>query len=51
MNDRIPAEYWAHLAHDKAAGRAWECLCGESNPGSYDTCHFCQRPHAAEGDQ
>ncbi|MFB6840259.1 hypothetical protein [Streptomyces sp. NPDC056361] len=24
--------------------RAWTCVCGESNPPHYDTCHFCQHP-------
>ncbi|WP_331763172.1 hypothetical protein OG571_47490 (plasmid) [Streptomyces sp. NBC_01369] len=38
-----PASYWNRLAEDQAAGRFWKCQCGESNPGDYDTCHFCQR--------
>lgn len=43
-----PADYWTQLEADTAAGRAWACVCGESNPGTYDTCHFCQRPEYQE---
>ena len=39
-----PASYWSSLAASQAAGTFWKCRCGESNPGDYDTCHFCQRP-------
>lgn len=39
------ATYWPSLAASQAAGTSWKCPCSESNPGDYDTCHFCQRPH------
>ncbi|MFJ8657486.1 hypothetical protein ACIRNU_34750 [Streptomyces rochei] len=43
-----PATYWNQLAADQQAGRFWKCRCGEHNPGTYDTCHFCQAPNPTE---
>ncbi|WP_432185441.1 hypothetical protein [Streptomyces tendae] len=43
-----PGSYWYELAADEKAGRFWKCRCGERNPGTYDTCHFCQRPNPTE---
>lgn len=40
-----PGSYWTQLAQDQHAGSFWKCRCGEHNPGTYDTCHFCQRPN------
>lgn len=37
------ATYWNQLAADQQAGTFWKCQCGEFNPGTYDTCHFCQK--------
>lgn len=42
LND-APGTYWYNLAQDQQAGTFWKCPCGEFNPGTYDTCHFCQR--------
>jgi hypothetical protein len=39
-----PATYWNQLAADQQAGTFKRCPCGEFNPGTYDVCHFCQRP-------
>ncbi|MER6092513.1 hypothetical protein [Streptomyces bluensis] len=39
-----PGTYWTELAQVQQAGTFKKCQCGEHNPGSYDTCHFCQRP-------
>lgn len=41
------ASYWTSLAASQTAGTAWLCRCGESNPGDYDTCHFCQQSQPA----
>lgn len=50
-----PGTYWPQLAQDQQAGSFWKCRCGERNPGTYDTCHFCQRanptPEPALGSQ
>jgi hypothetical protein len=43
-----PGSYWYELAADEKAGRFWKCRCGERNPGTYDTCHFCQKPNPTE---
>lgn len=40
-----PGTYWPQLAEDQQAGTFWKCRCGEHNPGTYDTCHFCQKPN------
>ncbi|PSK56987.1 hypothetical protein B0E38_02518 [Streptomyces sp. 111WW2] len=47
-NPNRPGSYWHELAADEKAGRFWKCRCGERNPGTYDTCHFCQRPNPTE---
>lgn len=39
-----PASFWNQLAHAEKDGTAQLCPCGESNPGHYDSCYFCQRP-------
>ena len=39
-----PAGYWTELAQDQQAGTFKKCQCGEFNPGTYDTCYFCQQP-------
>lgn len=39
-----PASYWNELAAYQQAGTFKKCRCGELNPGTYDTCHFCQTP-------
>ncbi|MFF9490255.1 hypothetical protein [Streptomyces sp. NPDC014676] len=44
-NPDTPGTYLRQLAEDQQAGRLWKCQCGEPNPGTYDTCYFCQRPN------